>query len=349
MLSSSVRASRVCLACKLAIRQQASGHFTAKRLPRVSAHGQRTYASDGHRYSKEEFESLILGQSEKSKTSSSVQSHADSKTTPQRTSSDNEATESHAETEGLAVRESTESDGADIQDAGHDSSATADTLYSAPDKAQRREPRAFRHELLHHKNLSVDALGRPVEAIIIKNPNRMRRAKKQVPIMEEEQRPAGSTANLNWESLLRESEPSKDPAREALDNIEEMRPANTKVMSQKEFDKLSSALVEGFTQGQLTDYIATRYTPPPPEFDATLEYPWASKFLPWEPMESYAPSSISPKSKLANALLQKVWYISIREHVEGLGRAAVWMQPNTYHLLASKSRLPEASRTHANC
>lgn len=308
----------------------------------MSISSRRSHSSDGHRYTKEEFESLILGQPAKTKKVSSTQSSDDSKAPIQPATGENEAGESHQaaeDSDASKISETVVSDGTDTLNADHSSSTMADSLETAPGKAQRRQPRPFRHDLLHHQNLSVDALGKPVEAIIIKNPNRMRRPKKQVPVMEEEQMSGGSAANLTWQSLLRESEPSKDPAAEAMENIEEMRPHNTKVLSQREFDALSSDLVEGFTQGQLADYIAANYAAPPAEFDAAQEYSWASNFVPWEPMEVDAPANISPKSKLANSILQKVWHISVREHVEGLGRAKVWIQPNTYHLLASKSRL----------
>jgi hypothetical protein len=170
---------------------------------------------------------------------------------------------------------------------------------------------------------------------MIKNPNRLKRSKKQIPVIEEDKSTRSSAAELNWEDLLRESKPSKDPTAEALNNIEEMRPLNTKVLPQKEFEKLSSDLVEGFTQAQLSRYITSWHTSQTPEPDAMMGYSWVKRFVPWESTKEYRPTTNKPKTRLAHVILQKLWNISIREHVEGHGRAVIWMEPNTYHVLAS--------------
>lgn len=341
MLSGSVRATRVCLSCRLAIQQRASGHYTRNNAPRVSSQLRRTYASDGHRYSKEEFESLILGTSTKAKKESATQLSPEAKPAAQPTEHHDEASSSSLDlnegSEPSDINDSVEPGTADIQDA--DASTpfeTVSALESVLNKLDGQADRAFRHELLHQQNLSVDALGKPVEAIILKNPNKMRKAKKQIPIMEEDQTANSSAATLNWQSVLRESQPSKNPSAEALDNIEELRPLNISIMSRKEFEKLSLYLVEGFTQSQLVEYIAARHTVASPKFDPTKEFSWATRYLPWESIENDTATNLPPKTKLSDAILAKVWNVSIREQVEGLGRAVVWIQPNVYQQLTSK-------------
>ena len=332
MLSGSVRALLVCPSCRQATRRGASRQFTARNLLRVSSLPRRSYASDGPRYSKEKVENLIRGGRREEGNNSSPEPNAKTKTS----SSSTDNRENHHESDTSARRNGV--DGSEEPDA-HTPERPSSAPTESPDKEPRRTRaphlRPFRHELLQHKNLSVDALGKPVDAILIKNPNRLRKPKKQIPVMEEDKGATRSQAKLSWESLLREGKPSNDPTTEAMNNIEEMRPLNTRVLSQKEFENLASDLVEGFTHKQLSAYIATWHSTQTPEVDAMMEYSWAKRFISWEPTEDYTPTSSHHKARVANAILQKIWNIDIRERVEGRGQAVIWMEPNTYHLLAS--------------
>lgn len=214
----------------------------------------------------------------------------------------------------------------------YDSLASEDDIVfeTPPTELQSRRP--FNDELLTHQYLGVAALGQPVEALILKDPNRMKRARRSLPVLETE--PTFSKAvELKWTDYVESTDDSKDPAREAWDNIDEMRPTDTNIISIYDFDHLVSSLVDGFTKQQLATYITTKHAE---DLGAAVEepqLPWVVKQTPWKAEHDIELQDTKPKYLLSAAIVDKVWKLDVREQVDSLGRALLWLEPITFKLL----------------
>lgn len=247
--------------------------------------------------------------------------------------------------EGLSTEEAEVAD----MDAQHNNAAHGeydtlaaedDILFETSPGESLRRSRPFNHELLTHQHLGVSALGRPVEALIIKNPNRMRRSRKQIPVIEPEVTNAEPSAELKWTDYVANPDEEQDPVLEAWDNIDEMRPAETKTISAHEYHRLVGSLVDGFTQGQLTSYITMKHAQEleAQEAQESQMHPWIQKQTPWQAGYRIELESKKPKFVCSAAIIDKIWKLEVQEQVESLGRALVWVQPVTFRLLTGHGR-----------
>ncbi|ODA78668.1 hypothetical protein RJ55_06050 [Drechmeria coniospora] len=158
-----------------------------------------------------------------------------------------------------------------------------------------RPRRVFSHGLLRHQDLGVTVLGKPIEALIIKNPNKMRNLRKPLPILEEDTAVTGSP--VHWgDNVPMDDDCSSDFSAEVQRNIEELRPKYSTVLRRKDFDKLMSALVDGFTGSQLIDYFSKGNSDSMLNAADTPSYSW-----------------------LAVLIMTTMWKLEIQEQVEGLG------------------------------
>ncbi len=213
-----------------------------------------------------------------------------------------------------------------------------DILFETSPNESHPKSRPFNHELLTHQHLGVSALGRPVEALILKDPNRMQRSKKQIPIFEPETADAEPSVELKWTDYVAKPDDEQDPVLEAWDNINEMRPADTNTIPAHEYHRLVAALVEGFTKGQLSSYITMKHAQEL-EAQATEEsqiYPWIQKQTAWQATYQIELESKKPKYICSATIIDKIWKLQVREQVESLGRALLWVHPTTFRLLTGK-------------
>ncbi|PNY29914.1 Uncharacterized protein TCAP_00174 [Tolypocladium capitatum] len=198
--------------------------------------------------------------------------------------------------------------------------------------AAAESSRAFRHDLLHQQHLGVEALGKPVEALIIKNPNKMKRSRKAVPLLEEA---VASGVPLHWEDgLPQEDGPESDFSEEVWKNIDELRPSDTTVVRRRDFEKLVDALVDGFTREQLVGYFNGGDWEHTLQANNTPSYPWMVKQGAWQAAQSNQWGSLKPKQQQAVLILTAMWNLEIQEQVEGLGRTLIWFQPDIFRLMA---------------
>ncbi|KAJ3488862.1 hypothetical protein NLG97_g6114 [Lecanicillium saksenae] len=215
-----------------------------------------------------------------------------------------------------------------------------DLLFESSPGESLPKSRPFNHELLTHQHVGVSALGRPVEALILKDPNRMKRSRKQIPVFEPEVTEAKPSVELKWTDYVPKPEDQQDPVLQAWDNIDEMRPTENKILPAHEYHKLVAELVDGFTHGQLSSYITMKHAQ---ELEAEADdksqrYPWIQKQTPWNAAYQIELESRKPKYVCSAAIIDKIWKLEVREQVESLGRALLWVEPVTFRLLTGHGR-----------
>ncbi|KAJ6784075.1 hypothetical protein PWT90_07128 [Aphanocladium album] len=244
--------------------------------------------------------------------------------------------------EGLSTAEAEAADmAARLAHTEYDALASEDDLLfeSFPGESLPKS-RPFNHELLTHQHLGVSALGRPVEALILKDPNRMQRSRKQIPVFEPEVTEARPSVELRWTDYVPKPDEEQDPVLEAWDNIDEMRPTENKLLSAHEYHRLVAALVDGFTHGQLSSYITMKHAQEleAEANDESQKYSWIQKQTPWNPAYKIELESKKPKYVCSAAIIDKIWKLEVREQVESLGRALLWVHPVTFRLLTGHGR-----------
>lgn len=195
--------------------------------------------------------------------------------------------------------------------------------------------KTFRHDLVNRQSLGVDALGKPVEAIIIKNPNRLKRPSKPIPLSEDER--AGTGIPLDWQSVFPRESDESDVSDQVWQNIEEIRPRDATVVRRVDFDKLVARLVDGFTQEQLVTYLNRGKWDDVWEGENGPGYPWILKQSPWIAAQPNQWGALKRKEQQAAMILSVKWKLEIQEHIEGLGRTVVWLQPTVFQLITRPS------------
>ncbi|KAF7544928.1 hypothetical protein G7Z17_g9577 [Cylindrodendrum hubeiense] len=195
----------------------------------------------------------------------------------------------------------------------------------------------LRHNLLHNQPLGVSALGVPADAIIIKNPNKMRIDRKAAKEIIE--KPMFPTADVDWKRLDPTNGANElDSKDEIWSNINELRP-DSRALRMRDFEKLSRALFNGFTTDQLREYVRDY------EMEAGLgdmplgNYPWIMKQMPWTPFKSLpVAEKAAYKYSFVQKLIVQKWKVGIQEHVDALGQAFIWVDPHYFKFLALGSR-----------
>ncbi|KAK7398704.1 hypothetical protein QQX98_011921 [Neonectria punicea] len=190
----------------------------------------------------------------------------------------------------------------------------------------------LRHRLLHNQPLGVSALGVPADAIILKNPNKMRFDKRTT--REIEEKPLLPTSEIDWKLLSpANSGVEVDSREEVWNNINELRP-DTRTLRARDFQKLSNALFSGFTTNQLREYIR-EYEMEAGVGDTGLgNYPWIVKQMPWAPFNSMPAGKVAYKYSYIQKLIVQKWKIGVQEHVDSIGQAFVWVDPHYFKFLS---------------
>lgn len=353
MLRRAAQLPRICMACRLGMSQRAAT-VTFRPSSSRNTGPQRRYASDYTPQSKERIEALISGalddieSGSKGGNAGKHRGGRRGKRRPHGVPKD-EPAEWEREAEPEPEPETNVSKAGDIslseevitsvEDTPGQEDFTIDELSTDSQPTVQPAPRTrqFRHDLVNRQSLGVDALGKPVEAFIIKNPNKLRFTRKENPDHPEGVAASDATGEpLTWQSVMPQMTDESELSEEVWQNIEEIRPNDTTIVRRKDFDKLIDYLVDGFTQEQLVTYFSRG------NWDKILEntngplYTWLVKQSTWSPAQSNDWASLKPKQRQAVAILSGKWKLEILEQIEGLGRSIVWLQPDTFNLIASK-------------
>ncbi|KAG6014675.1 hypothetical protein E4U54_004971 [Claviceps lovelessii] len=210
-----------------------------------------------------------------------------------------------------------------------------DDATSLPSDHKRNvREKTFRHDLVVRRSLGMNALGKPAEAIILKNPNKMKRTRKPKPLIEDE--PAGPAPPLDWQSVLSQDSEISD---QVWRNIEEIRPQDTTILRRRDFDKLMKRLLDGFTYEQLVTYFNNGTWDDARTVDNKPSYPWILEQSPWTAAEA-EPSqwkNLTSKERRAVLILSAKWKLEIQEHIEGPGGRVLWLNPNVFKLITQSS------------
>ena len=195
--------------------------------------------------------------------------------------------------------------------------------------------REFRDNLVNQEHLGVGALGRPADALIIKNPNKMWAPKKPLPILEEEE--ALPEAGLDWRDLVpKPNDTPSDVFEEVRQNIDELRPKDTSVLGEWAFNNLLNNLVEGFTRQQLGDYYRHATDDSLKRAEDIAVYPWIEEETPWNTSHPFDTRGLKPKQMLALMIMQTKWSLEPREQAEAVGQKQVKLKANTFRPVFGK-------------
>jgi hypothetical protein len=188
------------------------------------------------------------------------------------------------------------------------------------------------HDLVHHEHLSVEALGRPVDAIVINNPNTLSKGSRTPLVLPEEKEI--SSSELDWKSLLPDTD-TEVASEEVTTNIEELRPVDSNI-TRHDFDRRRDALVEGFTRNQLALYFSQAKKMGQAFTELAPSYSWMTSYSPWTALNPEDIRNMSPKQQLARLILTASWGVKVQEDFEGLGLVQLGIPATLFPLVARK-------------
>lgn len=248
--------------------------------------------------------------------------------------------------EELATEESA-ADGLDADESNQleqaipqDGAATAETDTAEPGQTKPKRgflPRKdFHDELVQSRSVSVAALGEHIDAIMLKNPNEMKRPRRAVRRIQEDAPKSTVELDTERDNMVDEKEESDEEAMvAAMKNIDDLRPADKTTLRIKDFDSLANTLLDGFTFNQLAKYFnQKRLTMSNRDQGKPFPYPWIAKQDPWVAAKPDHWGPLRPKQRQVIMIMQIIWNLEVQEQVEGLGRTLVWLQPRIFELIA---------------
>ncbi|KAL8338530.1 hypothetical protein RB598_007063 [Gaeumannomyces tritici] len=236
-------------------------------------------------------------------------------------------------------------DGAHKRDANGDKPSVNGSPQQAPG-ARRSDGRVYttRGTLVQPRieGLDFDVLGKRGETIVMMDLGK--RTKREFPplILEVAEAETGLEDDQDiWGSALDLEAPTTEAEVQA--NIDELRPADVRILIQRDFDVIVDALRGGFTVAQLVRYIGAnrkdiganrkhRASVATPAADP--DAPWILQRLAWEPQPpSTQQKPDTGKKLLVSELMRVCWGISIQEHVDGPGYMDIFLRDPEFSLL----------------
>lgn len=198
---------------------------------------------------------------------------------------------------------------------------------------------SFQDERIQSRSVSVAALGKQIEAIMLKNPNEMKRPKRPARRIQDKAAEAKVKLDAERDLMMEEVEESNEEALEAaLKHIGDLRPVDRTILPMKDFDALANTLLDGFKSSQLTRYYnRERLTAHNQGLQKPPSYSWVDNLSPWEPAKPDHWGPLRPKQRQVILIMQTIWNLEVKEQVEGLGRTLVWLEPRIFQLIARKS------------
>jgi hypothetical protein len=209
-----------------------------------------------------------------------------------------------------------------------------------PEEGGIKPKQIFEDDRIQSRSVSVAALGKQIEAIMLKNPNEMKRAKRPARRIQDKAPEAKVKLDAERDLMMEEVEESNEEVLEAaLKHIDDLRPVDRTILPMKDFDALANTLLDGFNSSQLTRYYnRERLT----AHNQSLQkkppsYSWVENLSPWEPAKPDHWGPLRPKQRVVILIMQTIWNLEVKEQVEGLGRTFVWLEPSIFQLIARKS------------
>lgn len=218
----------------------------------------------------------------------------------------------------------------------HPAESSEDSMFGLP-VIPELEPtvlqtKRFRHDLVHDESLGVSALGVPADAIIINNPNQIRRSKKAPTVVQSQ--PVQPPSELDWNHLTPSEEEGELSVEEIYRNIDELRP-DTRFLRDSEIEKLTEVLRNGFTTDQLKEYSRLRKAEVVPE--DVINYSWVVKHYPWVPRTKIDVRGGQDKLACVQKVIYDTWKIQSQKYMDDLGNVMVQMQPDSFVFLTFES------------
>lgn len=232
---------------------------------------------------------------------------------------------------------------AEARDEAQDASITMDSLPAELDQVRPeagiKPTKTFQDERIQSRAVSVAALGKQIEAIMLKNPNEMKKPKRPARRIQDKTPQNRVELDAERDLMMEEVEESNEEVLEAaLKHIDDLRPVDRTILPMKEFDSLANTLVDGFNSNQLTRYYnRERLTAHNRSLQKPSSYSWIDNLSPWEPAKPDHWGPLRPKQRQVILIMQTIWNLEVKEQVEGLGRTLVWLQPRIFQLIARKS------------
>ncbi|KAL7816666.1 mitochondrial inner-membrane-bound regulator domain-containing protein [Trichoderma gracile] len=212
---------------------------------------------------------------------------------------------------------------------------TTEPVYTRP-KRRPRHRKDYRDELVQSRSVPVAALGEHIDAIMLKNPNQMKRPKRTVRRVQHEAAEAIVELDPERDGMIDDADENGQEAMEAaLKNIDDLRPVDKTILPMQDFDALANTLLEGFNHNQLTRYfIQKRLEMSQQGLGKPVTYPWIVKQGPWVAAKPDHWGPLRPKQRQVIMIMQLLWNLEVQEQVEGLGRTLLWLQPRVFELIA---------------
>jgi inner-membrane-bound regulator SLS-like protein len=198
---------------------------------------------------------------------------------------------------------------------------------SASEKPRGRRGRiGTRHVVLQPESINIDMLGQRAHTIVMRDDLLAKPPRKieETPAPDADAESAAAEIQAFLEAA--EGEPSPE---EAHENIEELRP-DAGLIQGAEFWELHHQLCEGFTNRQLTDYIAKERKKqkgskrPLAAGASRPRLPWMTTNYSIRPVQKLeVTADMNPKARKALQLMMEQWHLDIWERVEGLSMTDV--------------------------
>ncbi|KAK0729691.1 mitochondrial inner-membrane-bound regulator-domain-containing protein [Lasiosphaeris hirsuta] len=223
-------------------------------------------------------------------------------------------------------------------------SLTSEISDQGPD---RRVYRARGNRLMAHgEDISVDSLGKPSAAIVMKEKGGPFTIFNEMPELDPDKVPEEETQLAS--ALERESLGASD--REILLNIHELQPEGSGALTDEDFNALKDTLADGFTKVQLATYLATArsveaFGEQSAEAKNTTDPPWIIERRPWMPiategieptedaLQGYVTKPMLPKQKLAIRIMRECWDVSSQSVDELQGCLELRLRDTEFALL----------------
>lgn len=224
--------------------------------------------------------------------------------------------------------------------AEHPAESSGDSMFELPELPEL-EPsilpaKQFRHALVHDESLGVSALGVPADAIIINNPNQIRRSKKVPKVVQSQ--PVQPPSELDWNRLTPSEEERELSAEEIYRNIDELRP-DTNSLRGSEIEKLTEVLRNGFTTDQLKEYIRLRKGKDKAVPKNDIGYAWVVKHDPWVPRTKTNVRGGQDKLASVQKVIYDTWKIQSQKEMDDVGTVTVQMQAAFFQFLTCRFSL----------
>lgn len=222
-------------------------------------------------------------------------------------------------------------------DIGEDTLPPNDDVREYKERAAREKRQKLRgDELLYQRDVGIKALGQTVDALILRNPNKMFTSRADEPLIERDQ-PSKPFDLQNVVGHAQEASAAQ-PQSELFRNIEELRPSDTTVLRRSQFEELQQALLDGFTTAQLRAYMQAF---PKENVEDIAPYAWVTEQVDSLHSEQNPEMSRSVKSSFVLRIMLRAWHLETQDEYEKVGSMRFQLRQDAWWLLNRKQTRPD--------